>query len=395
MEIPKRMKFGVFLAPFHRPGENPTLALDRDLELLQWLDVLGFDEAYIGEHHSAGWETIASPEVFIATAAERTRHIRLGTGVISLPYHHPFMVANRMVLLDHLTRGRVILGVGPGALITDAFMLGINPARQREMMDESLGIILRLMTEEDPITYKSDWFELNDAVLQLRPYQQPHVPIAVASVESPSGVTLAGKHGAAVLSMAVPRGTVRKTTLQDLWSIAEDSAAEHGQTVRREDWGIVSGLHLAEDRKQAFDDIRKGSARVVTEYFSETLGNPAPDVPPDQIVDYMVENNQWIVGDPDDCIAGINRLQEMSGGFGAFMIRVEDWAPRDKILKSYELLARYVMPHFQGTLAGIQTSQHWASTMKESLQVHRRDAIQRATDTYDERNVPSKVGQTD
>ena len=110
-----RMKFGVFMAPFHRVNENPTLALDRDLELLQWLDTLGFDEAYIGEHHSAGWETIASPEVFIATAAERTRHIRLGTGVISLPYHHPYMVANRMVLLDHLTKGRVILGVGPGA----------------------------------------------------------------------------------------------------------------------------------------------------------------------------------------------------------------------------------------------------------------------------------------
>ena len=92
MAAPKRMKFGVFMAPFHRVGENPTLALDRDLELLQWLDTLGFDEAWVGEHHSAGWETICSPEVFIATAAERTRHIRLGTGVISLPYHHPYML---------------------------------------------------------------------------------------------------------------------------------------------------------------------------------------------------------------------------------------------------------------------------------------------------------------
>ncbi len=378
-----KMKFGVFMAPFHRVGENPTLALDRDLELIQWLDVLGFDEAYIGEHHSAGWETIASPEVFIATAAERTRHIRLGTGVISLPYHHPYMVANRMVLLDHLTRGRVILGVGPGALNSDAYMFGIDMGRQREMMDESLGIIIRLMTETEPITYKSDWFELHDAVLQLRPYQSPHVPVAVASVESPSGVTLAGKHGAAVLSMSVPRGTVRKTTLQDLWSIAEESAAEHGNTVRREDWGIVSGVHLAETKEQAFEDIRKGGARVVTEYFAQTLGNPAPDVPPDQIVDYMVENNQWIVGTPDDCIEGINRLQEMSGGFGSFMIRVEDWAPREKILHSYELLARYIMPHFQGSLVGIQNSQRWVSNIKGDLQAFRKASIQRATDVYD------------
>ena len=390
-----RMKFGVFMAPFHRVGENPTLALDRDLELLQWLDVLGFDEAYIGEHHSAGWETIASPEVFLATAAERTRHIRLGTGVISLPYHHPYMVANRMVLLDHLTRGRVILGVGPGALNSDAYMFGIDMGRQREMMDESLGIILRLMTETEPITYKSDWFELNDAILQLRPYQQPHVPVAVASVESPSGVTLAGKHGAAVLSMSVPRGTIRKTTLQDLWSIAEESAAEHGQTVRREDWGIVSGVHLAESRKEAYEDIRQGGARLVTEYFADTLGNPAPDVPPDQIVDYMVDNNQWIVGTPEDCIAGIERLQEMSGGFGSFMIRVEDWAPREKILRSYELLARYVMPHFQGSLIGIENSRRWVSNIKDDLQAFRRDSIQRATDAYDASREAEKVNQAD
>ena len=114
MSTGNRLQFGAFMAPFHRVGENPTLALERDLELIQWLDVLGYDEIYVGEHHSAGWETIASPELFIATAAERTRHIRLGTGVISLPYHHPLMVANRMVQLDHLTRGRVILGVRAG-----------------------------------------------------------------------------------------------------------------------------------------------------------------------------------------------------------------------------------------------------------------------------------------
>ena len=186
MTTQKRMKFGVFMAPFHRVGENPTLALERDLELLQWLDTLGFDEAYIGEHHSAGWETIASPELFMATAAERTRHIRLGTGVTSLPYHHPFMVANRMVQLDHLTRGRVILGCGPGALASDALMLGIKPERQRAMMEESLDSIMRLMSDTEPYSIKTDWFEMNDAVLQLRPYQDPIVPVAVASVESPA-----------------------------------------------------------------------------------------------------------------------------------------------------------------------------------------------------------------
>jgi limonene 1,2-monooxygenase len=303
------MKFGVFMAPFHRPGENPTLALERDLELIQWLDVLGFDEAYIGEHHSAGWEIICSPEVFIATAAERTRHIRLGTGVVSLPYHHPYMVANRMVLLDHLTRGRVILGVGPGALASDALMLGIPPERQREMMDEALGIIIRLFESTEPLTHKSDWFQLNEAVLQLRPYQEPSIPVAVASVQSPAGVRLAGKHGASVLSLSIPRASVRQTSLKELWAIGEETAAAHGQTLRREDWRLVVTVHLADSRKEAIEDVRHGGGREVTEYFAGTLGHPAPSMPADQIVDHMIEQNQWIIGTPDDCIAGIERLQ--------------------------------------------------------------------------------------
>jgi len=382
MAVSEKMKFGVFMAPFHRVGENPTLALERDLELLQWLDTLGFDEAYIGEHHSAGWETIASPELFMATAAERTRNIRLGTGVISLPYHHPYMVANRMVLLDHLTRGRVILGVGPGALQSDALMLGIDPKRQREMMDVSLGVIVRLMENPEPYTYKSDWFQVNDGVLQLRPYQEPYVPVAVASVQSPAGVTLAGKHGAGVISLSIPRDTIRSTSLKELWSIAEETAAEHGKTVHRQNWGLVVGCHLAESKKEALEDIRVGSARVVTEYFGRTLGNDVPDVPADQIVDHMVNNNQWIVGTPDDCIEGIKRLQEISGGFGSFMVRVEDWAPREKILRSYELMARYVMPQFQGSLAGIEMSNQWASDRREALQTNRVSGLQAADTAF-------------
>src|SRR5919205_1281797 len=236
MALPERLKFGIFMAPFHRINENPTLALERDLELISWLDTLGFDEAWIGEHHSGGWETIASPEIFIAAAAQRTRHIRLGTGVLSLPYHHPLLVADRMVLLDHLTRGRVMLGVGPGALVSDAYTLGIEPMRQRDMMDDALGIIIRLFTETAPLTYVSDWFELHDAVLQLRPYQRPHMPIAVAAVRSPAGPALAGKHGAAVLSMSVPRETEARADINYLWSVAEEAAADHGQTVRREEW---------------------------------------------------------------------------------------------------------------------------------------------------------------
>src|ERR1700683_4763525 len=145
------VRFGIFLAPFPPVGQNPTLALERDLQLIEHLDALGFAEAWFGEHHSAGYEIIASPEVFIAAASSRTRHIRLGTGVSSLPYHHPFMLADRLVLLDHLTRGRLMIGVGPGALPSDAFMMGIDPAKQRDMMEASLEAILLLFEGKEPV----------------------------------------------------------------------------------------------------------------------------------------------------------------------------------------------------------------------------------------------------
>jgi limonene 1,2-monooxygenase len=382
MTRPSRMKFGIFMAPFHRPGENPTLALERDLELVQWLDTLGFDEVYIGEHHSAGWETISSPEMFLVAAAERTKRIRLGTGVVSLPYHHPFMVANRMVLLDHLSRGRAILGIGPGALASDAVMLGIDPARQREMMDESLGVILRLFESVEPLTVKSDWFELNEALLQLRPYQQPSIPVTVASVQSPAGVRVAGKYGAGVLSLSIPRETVRQTSLKELWTIGEETAEAHGKTLRREDWQLVVTCHLAESRKEAIEDVRLGGGRETLEYFGRTLGHQTPDVPADQVVDHMVKHNQWIIGTPDDCIAAIERLQDMSGGFGGFLVRVEDWVSREKRLRSYELLARYVMPRYQGSLVGIEASNQWASERKEALHASRIAGLKRATDAY-------------
>ncbi len=389
MALPDRMKFGIFLGPFHRVGENPTLAMDRDLELIQWLDYLGYDEAWIGEHHSAGWEIISSPEVFIGVAADRTRHIKLGTGVISLPYHHPLMVASRMVQLDHMTHGRVMFGVGPGALPGDAYMIGIDPTTQREKMDEAFGIILRLFTETEPITYKSDWFELNEAMLQIRPYQQPHMPIAVASVQSPAGVALAGKYGASVLTITVPRDpSSGQSNLQALWQIAEESAAEHGQTVDRFDWRLTIPVHLAEDRQQAFDEARLGAGRYLREYSEETNGRQAVfDGPLEGVIDHMAENGSWIIGTPDDCVEAIRRLEEQSGGFGGLLVQTIDWAPRDRILNSYELLARYVMPQFQGSLVGIEGSNIWARKRQEDLVKGRVRAIDRAHQAYAERHT--------
>ena len=125
------------------------------------------------------------------------------------------------------------------------------------MMDEGLGVIKRLFTETEPITVKSDWFELNEGMLQIRPYQQPSIPLVVASVQSPAGVTTAGKHGAGVLSLSTPRGLVRETSLAELWSIAEQTAAEYGNEMRREEWRLSVPVHLADSREEAMEDVRR------------------------------------------------------------------------------------------------------------------------------------------
>jgi limonene 1,2-monooxygenase len=354
------------------------------MELVQWLDYLGYDEAWIGEHHSAGWEIVSSPEVFIAAAAQHTRYIKLGTGVVSLPYHHPMMVANRMVQLDHMTHGRVLFGVGPGALPGDAYMMGIPHEVQRERMDESLGMIIRLFTENEPITYKSDWFELREALLQLKPYTRPYMPIAVASVQTPAGVTLAGKHGTAVLTITVPRDpSAGPSDLQGLWAIAEESADTHGHTMNRDDWRLVLPVHLAETKKEALEDARLGAGRYLREYSEGTNGRKSGfSGPLEKVIEHMDDNGSWIVGTPDDCVAGIQRLAERSGGFGGFLVQTVDWAPREKMLRSYELLARYVMPQFQGTAVSTAASNRWAAEHKETLVSGRVRAIDRAKQSY-------------
>jgi len=396
------MKFGIFMAPFHRLGENPTLALERDLQLIECLDGLGYDEAFIGEHHSAGWEIISSPEVFMGVAATRTKRIMLGSGVVSVPYHHPFHIANRFALLDQLTHGRVILGCGPGALSSDAYMMGIETTTQRDRMVEGLEAVMRLFNEDGGITIDGSYFKMRDAHLQVKPYQKPHMPIVVANTISPSGMVAAGKLGCGVLSIATfAKGGVE--ILPKRWQIAEEIAAENGKTVDRKNWRLVFPLHLAESRKEALDDVREGANRWIQDYFIDTLAariqfEEYPGQPREEMtIDRMAEQGRAIVGTPEDAIKRINEVWEASeGGFGGLLILAHEWAPREKTLHSYELLARYVMPKFQGMADSIQYSNKWTAERREMLFGTSVQAIMKAMNDYKEHQIakgetPSEV----
>jgi limonene 1,2-monooxygenase len=381
MERP--LRFGIFMAPFHPAGQNPTLALERDLELIVRLDELGYDEAWIGEHHSAGLEIIASPEVFIAAAAQRTRHIRLGTGVSSLPYHHPLMLADRMVLLDHLTRGRVMFGVGPGALPSDAHMMGIDPATQRERMEESLGAIMALLTANEPVSLQTDWFTLRDARLQLRPYTYPHFEIAVAATVSPAGPRTAGRYGVGLLSLgATSMGGF--AVLGDHWKIWNDQAQAFGHHVDRSTWRLVGPMHIARSRKQAFEEVEYGIHDWI-DYFRNVVALPlAPEEPdPRKWPQAIVESGTAVIGTPEDAAAQLERLKKQSGGFGCFLIMAQDWVDRQASLASYELLAKEVFPRFQGSADLAVNSREWCRQDHDRLIGGAMNAVVKEIDRYE------------
>ncbi len=371
------MRFGLFLAPFHPIGQNPTLAMERDLELIQHLDRLGFDEVWVGEHHSAGFEIIASPEVFIAAAAERTRNIRLGTGVSSLPYHHPLILADRIVLLDHLTRGRFMFGVGPGALPSDAFMMGIDPVDQRRMMEESLEAILRLLDGE-VVDMETDWFKLRDARLQLLPYTQPRFEVAVAAMVSPSGPRLAGKHGLSLLSIGATQ-TEGFNAMANAWQIMEDRATEFGTSVDRDGWRLVGPMHIAATREQAKQDVMFGLEAWI-DYFANVGALPiAPQgIEADKVVDLLIESGFAVIGTPDDAAGQIERMEKQSGGFGSYLFMAHEWADREATKKSYELFAQYVMPQFNKEGDSTQRSRDWAAENRPKFITRVGEAIMKS-----------------
>ncbi|MFD9718897.1 LLM class flavin-dependent oxidoreductase [Streptomyces sp. NPDC059076] len=371
------LRFGTFIPPFHSLDEDPTTAFWRDLDLIEWLDVLGIEEAWVGEHHSGGWSTVSSPELFLAAAAERTRRIKLGTGVVSLPYHHPLTTANRIVQLDHQSGGRAMFGMGAGVSPADAHMMGIAAGDQRRMMGESLDALVQLLTDDEPVTVKTDWFELRDARLHLRPRTKPCFDMAVASAGSERGMRLAGRYGLSSLTFAGRPG-MEEPPLARLWAAAEDEATQYGRSVDRAKWRVAICVHIAETREEALSQVQDGMARWFREYVRDTVG-AAATLPEGREAEVAVETRTAIIGSVDDAIEAIQRMLDESGGFGTLLVNTQDWATREQTKRSYELLARYVAPHFTGALESRRASQQWVSERRNDFAAQAREAASQSS----------------
>ena len=378
LEPRSRIRFGVFMPPMHPTNEDPTLAIHRDLEMMELLDELGYDEAWIGEHHSGGWEIHGSPELFIAAAAQRTKFIKFGTGVVSTPYHHPYMVAERIRNLDHITRGRLMFGMGPGSLPSDAHMMGIETSRVRDLLEESIGPIIRLLNGET-VTHKSDWFTLQDARLHFLSYKEEGIEMAVASQVSPTGSLLAGKFGMGLLSLGAT-SIAGFNALASNWNIAEETAREHGQVVNRKGWRLVGPMHIAETREQARKDVEWGFHRWV-DYYRHVATLPlAPEgVDPIQA---MIDSGFAVIGTPDDAVEQIERLIERSGGFGAFLHLSGNWADTAATKRSYELFARYVAPKINRVNINREASEAFLRTNHERFAASMKAAVGDKIDQY-------------
>ncbi|OBH28255.1 monooxygenase [Mycobacterium sp. E1715] len=385
-----KLRFGYFIAPFHRAGTNPTLALQRDLAFIEHLDALGFDEVWLGEHHSAGSEIISSPEVFIAAAAERAKRIRFGTGVISLSYHNPLWVADRLMLLDHLTYGRIIGGVGPGSLPSDSSMIGLTPTDTRELLETNLDIVVRLLAGET-VSAKTATHQLFDAKLQLAPYSDGGIPLSVAAVASPTGARLAGKHGIGLLSIGATLTVEGFNALSYHWGIVEERAAVFGTQVDRKNWSLVGLFHLAETEKQAREEVKFG-IEPWFRYFQKVAAFPQMTMPGEQLdemIDVINDNGAGVIGTPERAREQVQRLWDQSGGFGCMLQMGHEWANPAATRRSAELFAAEVMPHFQGQAQPTLDAAARAGQARDSLAQSQLDAVAHMTKKYQD-EVDSK-----
>ncbi|MBF6569746.1 MAG: LLM class flavin-dependent oxidoreductase [Candidatus Binataceae bacterium] len=368
------MQLGAFLMPSHPPERPLREAHEWDLKNLEYLDRVGFDEAWIGEHFTAPWEPIVAPDLMIAQAITRTRRIRLGPGGHLLPYYNPAVLAHRIAYLDHLSDGRIMFGVASGGVPTDWRLFDyVNLGElNREKTREAVEIILKIWNEPGPWRYPGKFWNVSlpepmfgSLKYHVKPLQVPHPPMAIAglSPKSPT-LSLAGEYGLWPLSIAFSH-----RHLLSHWQSVVEGAVKAGKLADRAHWRINLPVYVAATDAEAINQVLNGPiGRAFNEYLmplwrAAGLINSFkedPSAPDDSVTLERMVKEAWLVGSPRTVIDKFLELQRYTGGFGGVLVTVFDHSEpayeRDWF-ESLRLLAEEVMPAVRDKLAGGRQSE--------------------------------------
>jgi alkanesulfonate monooxygenase SsuD/methylene tetrahydromethanopterin reductase-like flavin-dependent oxidoreductase (luciferase family) len=354
------MQFGLFMMPLHPPYRGFGESYQRDIDQIVLADRLGLREAWVGEHLTERWENAPAPDLMIAQALALTQQIRLGTGVTLLALHNPVYLAHRVAMLDHMARGRFQWGIGGGGIPTDLSLLGLDhtdPGAVRARSAEVLDVVLKLWASDGQFSYHGKFFDIDAPTLDpvkargyyMKPYQQPHPPIAVAASTPQSGsMRMAGERGWIPMSSSL----LSRRYLNDHWGLVQAGAASAGRKANRSEWRIARDVLVGPTPTVARERARAVLGRNYVEHqYPNRIGTvqmtstKLDQAMPDEAVtvDYLMEN-VWIVGDPSECAEKIHQLHAESGGFGTLLAITTDSDDAGWDHESLRLLTEKVAP---------------------------------------------------
>jgi alkanesulfonate monooxygenase SsuD/methylene tetrahydromethanopterin reductase-like flavin-dependent oxidoreductase (luciferase family) len=353
-------RLGMFVMPIHDPAKTLSQCIDEDLELAVRCEELGFDDFWVGEHHSSSVENIVMPEIFLGKVLGMTNRIRVGPAPVCLQYHHPAHVAGRLAFLDHMSRGRLNVCFGPGAIPTDMEVFGAHPSESAARVAESIDMIMQLWSSEPPIEMAGRFWnvKMKDNLSPKfgvghlhKPFQRPHPPIYVPSISrSSAGLKKAAERGFRFISHHM----LHASALAEQWRTFRHAAAEAGQSVQPSHWAVARNIFVAESTRDARRLARSNSLGRCIQYILDLTQATAPcgiamwkrdpkQADSECALDYFM-SDVVIAGDPDEVARQVAALREQIGPFGTLILTAHDWDDRERWLRSLDLFAREVVP---------------------------------------------------
>ena len=360
------MRLGLFMMPVHPPARSFTDTLAEDAEKSLLADRLGFEELWVGEHFSATSEPIPSPLMFMAQLLPQTKNLRFGTGVINLPNHDPVVVAAEAAQFDHMSRGRLMLGVGPGGLLSDFELFGhTDVAVRNRKVIEAVGIMQRIWSQDPPYDIAGEFWKVrlaDNVVADLgigfmpKPYQKggPPISLSLASPHSSSART-AARHGWGILSANI----IPTYSVASHWAIYSKACSEAGRRASGENWRVSRNVMVAPSDAEAYDRVYGDGAsnRYFYTYIRAALGGvgllsilkPHPQMSDEEASVEAIAEGCVLYGSPKTLLDKLVAFREEVGPFGTLLMTGLDWLGPNQAFErqAMQLLAQEVMPKFR------------------------------------------------